>query len=186
MINRRSVCSTTTNQRPLRRAGCRVSSAPVLLPAGGLCGCNPSASSGHRRLAVPPAPSAGHRTARRRQLWRGGDDRGAAEATAARLKHETQLTRAQIASRTCRWNPWTVSRSHLVFRVARFSPARHDLQAEELNLLQLYRFIASRQIWKILYLCCDIVYEEDERRFEKTPGVVGLLIDNTIEKKRIT
>ena len=98
-----------------------------------------------------------------------------------RLKPETHLTRAQIATRTCHWNAWTIFRSHFASRLAWLSRARRDLQAVELNIFQLSRFIANemaaicRQLWVIVNLCYYIGDKEDARRYEKTPGEMGLL-----------
>ena len=100
----------------------------------------------------------------------------------AALRPETQLTRARIAPRTCPCNAWTISRSRFASGLAWFTRARRDLQAEGLNLSQPSRFIASkavakwRQIIIILYLCCDICYEEDIRRFRKTSATLWVCL----------
>ena len=61
-----------------------------------------------------------------------------------------------------------------------------DLQAEELNPFLLSRFIPSAarrhaHVRLILYICYDLGYKYNSRRFQKMLATVGLLIDDNTE-----
>ena len=76
--------------------------------------------------------------------------------------------------------PFRLSTRLVFARETRFAGRR-------LSLFQFSPLIASetvvkgRQMWIILYLCCDLGYKDDAGSFENTQATVGLLIVNNIE-----